>query len=329
MRHRFGRLFIVLPTLLAIRVSAQTASQASTAQQATQQAAQPPAADLQRANTLFTQGDWQGTLEAYRALSTKYPSHALSRFRIGVALNQLGKPVEGEAEMRAGEKLGIPVTPAALRIAQALAAQKKPDAAIAELMRSAGGGQLVAPSTVDADPHFASLKSHARWQGVLNAFDAIARPCMHDPKFREFDFWVGDWDVRATGAPAVGSPARNNITLEENGCVVMEHWSAPSGSGGMSFNIYDRSYGVWRQTWIDNQGGQHDYRGNLKDGNMVFEGDTPAPGGKLGRVPTRLTLFHISADSVRQFSEQSTDGGKTWVTAYDLMYVRYKGPPRP
>lgn len=330
MRHRLGRLFIVLPALLAIRVGAQTAAQTAAQTPAQAPAApQPPAAELQSANALFAQGDWSGTLEAYRALAAKFPTHALSRFRIGVALVELGKPTEGEIELRAGEKLGIATGQAAVRIAQALAEQRKSDAAIAELMRSAGAGLAIGQTAVDTNSHFASLRSHAKWKSVLDAFDAIVRPCMHDPKFREFDFWVGDWDVRTTGSTGVGTPARNNITLEENGCVVMEHWSAPGGSGGQSFNLYDRSYGVWRQTWVDNGGGQHDYKGNLKDGNMVFEGDTPAPGGQLGRVPTRLTLFHISADTVRQFSEQSRDGGKTWVTAYDLTYVRYKGPKRP
>lgn len=78
--------------------------------------------------------------------------------------------------------------------------------------------------------------------------------------------------------------------------------------------------GMWRQTWVDASGGQHDYRGNLKEGNMAFVGDMPAPGG--GRVPVRLTFFKIGTDSVRQFSEISSDSGKTWRTNYDLTYVR-------
>jgi uncharacterized protein (TIGR02246 family) len=131
--------------------------------------------------------------------------------------------------------------------------------------------------------------------------------------------------VRPTGQPPAGPPARNTITLDETGCVLTEHWSAPSGSTGRSFNIFDRSVGKWRQTWVDNTGGQHDYRGNLVNGNMVFLGDTPAPNGQLGRVPTRLTFFHISRDSVRQFSEISSDSGRTWRTNYDLMYVRRPG----
>jgi hypothetical protein len=114
----------------------------------------------------------------------------------------------------------------------------------------------------------------------MDAFDAIVQPCKHDPRFREFDFWIGDWDVRPTGQPPAGPPARNTITLDDNGCVLTEHWSAPSGSTGQSFNIFDRSVGKWRQTWVDNIGGQHDYRGGLENGNMVFIGDTPAPNGQ-------------------------------------------------
>ena len=103
---------------------------------------------------------------------------------------------------------------------------------------------------------------------------------------------------------------------------MQEHWSSPSGSTGQSFNIFDRSIGKWRQTWVDNTGGQHDYVGSLVNGNMVLEGTTPNPSGGLGRVPTKLTLFHISKDSVRQFSQSTADSGKTWTVNYDLMYVR-------
>jgi ketosteroid isomerase-like protein len=59
---------------------------------------------------------------------------------------------------------------------------------------------------------------------------------------------------------------------------------------------------------------------------MAFTGDVPAPNGQLGRVPVRLTFFRIGKDSLRQFSEISTDSGKTWRTNYDLTYVRRAQP---
>lgn len=319
-RHDGRGLLSILLALLAIGVSAQVFAQGQPA------AASAPSADeLARATAAFAQSDWKTSLDAYSALAKKYPTHALSRFRVGVSLMELGRLSEAEASLREGEKLGIAPANAGFRLGEVLAEQRKADAAVAELMRAAAARAPLTPAAIEADPHFASLKSHPKWTAVIDAFDAVARPCMHDARNREFDFWLGDWDVRATGSPPVGPAARNTVTLENNGCTVVEHWVAPSGAEGQSFNLFDRSRGQWRQTWVDNSGGEHDYHGGVVGGNMVFEGDTPAPGGALGRTPTRLTFFHVGADSVRQFSQQSVDSGKTWNTAYDLMYVRRPG----
>lgn len=114
------------------------------------------------------------------------------------------------------------------------------------------------------------------------------------------------------------------ITLEYNGCVVRESWKPLSGGGGESFNMYDRSHDQWRQTWVDAFGNQQDYRGKLEGKNLVYYGDLPAPPGQTGRQHTRLTFFNVGPDSVRQFSERSTDGGKTWTVNYDLTYTRRK-----
>lgn len=289
----------------------------------------PPPEQMNHAAALFSQRDWAGALAAYSEIAKAYPANALSRFRVGVSLVELGKFKEGETSLRDGERLGMPAGQSAYRLAQALAEQRRLDEAAGELRRAAAAGLFVAPSAIKADAHFAALHDHSGWTSVLDAFDAVVRPCAHDPRYREFDFWLGDWDVRPTGQPPAGPPARNTITSDEDGCVLTEHWEAPSGSKGRSFNIFDRSYGVWRQTWVDNVGGQHDYRGSLKDGNMVFVGDTPAPNGQLGRIPTRLTFFRIGRDTVRQFSEISNDSGRTWQVSYDLTYVRRPGSERP
>ena len=315
MRRMVQSPFLVLFLVVAARVTAQ------------QSATPQPAADqLQRAAALFSQGNWSGALAAYSTISRAFPSHALSRFRIGVSQMELNQLDDAERNLREGERLGMPAGQSAFRLAQLFAERGDGEKAMVELMRAASSGMFLGPSALAADRHLVLVKGHPKWATVLDAFDAVVRPCMHDPRFREFDFWVGDWDVRPTGQPAVGPPARNTVTVDDNGCVVTEHWVAPGGSEGQSFNIFDRSIGQWRQTWVDNVGGQHDYRGALKDGNMVYSGDTPAPNGQLGRVPTRLTFFHIRPDSVRQFSEQSSDSGRTWQVAYDLMYVRRKVP---
>lgn len=313
---RRDRSAVVLALLVQLFAVVRVSAQASTVT--------PPADELQRAAAAFAAGDWRLANMAYSSLSKRYPTHALSTFRAGVTLTELGRAAEAEPLLRAGERLGVPVPQAAYRLSEALAQQHKDSAAIAELRRAAAVGFFLPAAALNGNRHFAALVTQAPWASVLDGFDAIVHPCQHDPRFREFDFWVGDWDVRPNGAGASTPLSRNRITLEEDGCVVQEHWTGQAGSTGQSFNIFDRSVGTWRQTWVDNSGGQHDYAGALTKGNMVLEGLTPAPNGQLGRIPTRLTLFHVSRDTVRQFSQTSADSGRTWTTAYDLIYVRRK-----
>jgi ketosteroid isomerase-like protein len=283
----------------------------------------PPADQLARANALFAQSDWPAVFTAYDALVKSYPAHAASRLRLGVAQLELGRLAEAESNFREAERLGgIVPGAAAYRLAQLRAAQKQPEEAIKELERSAAARFSVPLASLNTDRHLAALRTHPKWQAVLNAYDAITRPCMHDARYRQFDYWVGDWDVRPTGTPLTPGVARNTITIEENGCVIMEHWNPPGGGGGQSYNIFDRTYGKWRQTWVDRFGGQHDYRGgpNAK-GDIEYIGDMPGPGG---RVPVKVTFFNLGKDSLRQYSEVSRDSGKTWVLNYDLMYTRRK-----
>lgn len=200
------------------------------------------------------------------------------------------------------------------------------DAAFRELRRATDAGLSQLPSPPAPEQALARLKSDARYAGFLMAMDRNARPCMHDDRYKEFDFWLGIWDVRPTGQPQA-PPARNVITKVNNGCVVHESWTAP-GSAGQSFNIFDRTRGKWFQIWVDNSGGLHEYSGGIRDGAMVYEGEMPAPRPSTGRVRTRLT-FTPSARGVRQFSERTTDGGKTWQVNYDLFYARADSAARP
>lgn len=151
------------------------------------------------------------------------------------------------------------------------------------------------------------------------------------PEHRQFDFWIGEWDVvpnPATAAPATPppssgqKPASNRVTKGHGGCVLIENWTA-SGQTGQSFNIYDRTSRRWHQTWVDNGGGLHQYWGSLEGGNMVFYGEVPlGPASRLaGRRRVRLTFFPMGPDKVRQFSESLNMDG-TWSTGYDLIYTR-------
>jgi hypothetical protein len=147
---------------------------------------------------------------------------------------------------------------------------------------------------------------------------------LNDAKYKEFDFWVGTWDVHPNGKPEQRA-GTNVITKVHQGCVILENWTGARGMTGTSINIYDASRGRWYQTWADSSGELHEYMGGIEDGKMVYYANLAAPPGQSGRVRTRLTFFNEGPDRVRQLSERTPDGGNTWVVNYDFIYVRRKG----
>jgi hypothetical protein len=146
------------------------------------------------------------------------------------------------------------------------------------------------------------------------------------PEHRQFDYWVGEWDVRPAGQPeTAATPLGNVVRLEDAGCVVTEHWTTPRMTG-RSVNLFDRTRGQWHQTWVDSTGGLHEYWGAANAaGDLVFHGTTPVAAGNA-RQTVRLTFFNLGPDRraphrIRQFSEVLGADGR-WTTSYDLHYTR-------
>jgi hypothetical protein len=142
-------------------------------------------------------------------------------------------------------------------------------------------------------------------------------PC-DEPQFREFDFWVGEWDV-TSGAKKI---AESSIQKIIGSCVIFENYTDPRGFSGKSFNFYDSTLKKWRQTWVDIGGNVSEYSGEYKDGAMRFEGEVHRRNGQ--RIPYKMIIYNLGADRVRQYSENSVDGGKTWKVSYDFLYLRKK-----
>jgi len=136
-------------------------------------------------------------------------------------------------------------------------------------------------------------------------------------EYRQFDFWLGDWDV----ANADGQPAgRNVITRIAGGCALHENWSGRGGFTGQSLNGWNRHTRRWQQTWLDSSGSRLDLEGGLQGASMVLEGRTPAASGAPRRH--RITWTPQSDGSVRQHWQTSDDDGASWSTAFDGRYTR-------
>jgi len=136
---------------------------------------------------------------------------------------------------------------------------------------------------------------------------------------RAFDFWVGSWEVRTPDGRVVG---HNTIERKMAGCVLHERYRTPRGYEGESLNIYDASRGVWHQTWTDNGGLLLRIEGGLQGEAMVMEGETVRPDGTTALQRITWSRLDGDPDRVRQHWESSTDGGESWTTAFDGVYLR-------
>jgi len=142
------------------------------------------------------------------------------------------------------------------------------------------------------------------------------KPCA-GPEHRQFDFWVGEWNVTLPDGKPAGT---NRIERIAGSCGLQETWTAASGGDGRSLNGYVAQDGRWHQIWLGSGGLWMELVGGLRDGAMVMEGQTVGRGGAV--IHQRITWTPRPDGRVRQLWEQSLDGGKTWRVGFDGLYTR-------
>lgn len=143
-------------------------------------------------------------------------------------------------------------------------------------------------------------------------------PACSAPEHRQFDFWVGSWDVFPTGKTE--RAATSLVEKLYSGCTIRENWSPVNGGGGGSLNMYDPADGRWHQTWHGSSNERVEFAGGLVEGAMVLTGywaNAQGP-GKHGLV--RMTFSKSGDGAVRQLGEISTDHGVSWGSFFDLTY---------
>ncbi len=232
------------------------------------------AATIEEAAELFAARKWDAAAAAYQGILKNDPANAFALFRL----------------------------------ARAQAANGDASAALASLQAwiGAGGGNYQAAMTV---PELQALHRDARFSALVEPLKRCATP-----EYRQFDFWLGDWNVEAPASPGVVS--HNRISSINGGCTLHEQYTTASGYEGSSFNFYDAARKVWHQTWIDNQGGALYLDGGLEGKSMVLA-TTADP-----RQINRITWTPLDDGRVRQHWESSGDGGATWSTVFDGYYSR-------
>jgi hypothetical protein len=140
-----------------------------------------------------------------------------------------------------------------------------------------------------------------------------------DKVHRQFDFWLGEWEVFNPKGDKVGD---SSITSAEKGCLVLERWASARGLTGQSYNFYDTQKKQWRQVWVS-PFEVTDYAGALNaKGEMVLEGVAQQAGGATQRS---LGTWTVNADgTVTQIFKVWDADKKTWVEDFVGVYRRKK-----
>jgi tetratricopeptide (TPR) repeat protein len=286
-----------------------------------------PDAAVTAADKAYIAQEWAPAESQYSALVSRQPENARFWYRLGVSA-RANKHYDAalEAMMKAkalGNGKGLPVQLADYEIATAYAGMRNNSLAL-EFLKSSAIAGFMQPARLDSDTEWNFLRANDQFIALAKQVHHNAAPC-NDSEFKQFDFWLGDWDV-ASAADGVHQGA-SHISKEMNGCVVWENWTSAGGPYfGKSYNTWNLNLNRWEQYWVDSSGGVMFFHGSLKDNVMDYWTDdvSQTTGGSLLR---HLQFFNLGPDKVRQFSQGSSDGGKTWQTEYDFIYTRVQTKP--
>lgn len=132
---------------------------------------------------------------------------------------------------------------------------------------------------------------------------------------RQFDFWLGDWDIFIGSTRTIGDIKSFGVG---GGIAILENYAAGFGT---SVSVYSVKEQKWYQTWYDQDQLLIEASGRFENDRMVLVGQDlrTNTGAKL---TGRLSWFNITANDYRFTYELSSDGGQTWQSNFASHHVR-------
>lgn len=270
------------------------------------------------AGATYQKGDWKASAAAYGAIVKREPRNGRAWYRLGTSYAKLGQFKDAIAAYTKADSSGQNPR-VRYSIACVYARMNDSTLAFACLDKAAAAG-FRGSQAMKEDSDLDGLRGTPHFAALVQRVERNDRPCAYAAENRQFDFWVGEWDVRTPDGTPRGL---SSITVENGNCWIHEHWTSLIEGKGESINFYNSTTQKWHQTWVDDQGGLAEFDGGLKNGAMVLEGYRQE--GSKDRLPARLTLTPLPDGAVRQLGEYSNDGGKTWIVEYDFRYTHKAG----
>lgn len=167
---------------------------------------------------------------------------------------------------------------------------------------------------------------------AANAQDrnVVEAPCSA-PVYRQFDFWIGDWQVFKSGTEKLAGVDQIESILD--GCALDQDWLQLDDSfrpeGGDS-RLKGRSLlsvtqdGKWRQTWVDNSGYMNTLTGGREEnGDMVLRSGPvryPSSNGGYANVYFEWRWTPNADGTVRSWGRTKVGEDGEWNISFDNIY---------
>lgn len=145
-----------------------------------------------------------------------------------------------------------------------------------------------------------------------------AGACDQDERFREFDFWLGEWQVSDASGTLQGY---NTISEAQNGCLLTENWRSAGGGSGQSLSYFSPVDNQWHHRWVS-PGIIIEIDGELVNQAMTLEGTIDYV-ARSHQALFRGKWTPLADGRVEQRFTQSDDDGKSW----QVWFVGYYAKP--
>lgn len=147
---------------------------------------------------------------------------------------------------------------------------------------------------------------------ALSVTLSAAPPCATNPAVRGLDYWLGAWEIHASGGSGT-----SRVSLSLDRCVFTETWTGAGNHRGENVLAYSVDDQTWRAFFADNHGRAHVFdRGRVA-------GDT----AEFLSGADRVRVIREGPSRVKQIWEKSTDQGATWKTVFEGDYTRRSSAP--
>lgn len=269
------------------------------------------------AQLAFEEARWADAIREYRSILDDYPEDRLSWLRIAQAERELGRYEAALETLERAVSNDAPEAMVHVERARNFLGLGRPDDALIEL-ETADHVELRARQLLEEAADFDPLRENPRFRQIYRNVRSRVHPCEGMPEAAEFDFWLGQWEVRGADGRLLG---HNTVTREDGGCSVHESWDGNAGSTGSSVTFYLPSRGQWRQVWVGSGGTHFDMTGGLNDGEMHLEG-TIEYLDQDQVIAFRGTWTVGAGGRVRQRMEQFDLVSQTWELWFDGFYRR-------